>query len=90
STIPAFVALNRDLQATVVANTSRVPELARFDAPVRIVFGATDPYLNPGVAETFRAAFPNSEVSLLPTASHYVQVDEPEEVARHVLSAGQP
>src|SRR5262245_27915151 len=90
STIPAFVALNRDLQAAVVANTARVPELARFDAPVRIVFGATDPYLNPGVAETFRAAFPNSEVSLLPTAGHYVQVDEPQEVARHVLSAGQP
>jgi len=90
STIPAFVALNRDLQSTVVANTARVPELAGFHAPVRIVFGATDPYLNPGVAETFRAAFPDSEVSLLPTAGHYVQVDEPQEVARHVLSAGQP
>jgi haloalkane dehalogenase len=90
SSIPAFVALNRDLQAASLANTARVSELARFDAPVRIVFGATDPYLNPGVAASFRAAFPNSEVVLLPTAGHYVQVDEPEEVARHVLSAGQP
>jgi pimeloyl-ACP methyl ester carboxylesterase len=90
SSIPAFVALNRDLQAAILANTARVPELARFVPPVRIVFGATDPYLNPGVAESFHAAFPGSEKFLLPTAGHYVQVDEPEEVARLVLPAGTP
>src|SRR5262245_56808304 len=90
SSIPAFAALNRDLQAAVLAHTARVPELARFTPPVRIVFGATDPYLNPGVAESFHAAFPNSELTLLPTAGHYVQVDEPEEVARLVLAAGSP
>jgi haloalkane dehalogenase len=39
SSIPAFVALNRDLQSASIANTARVPELARFDSPVRIVFG---------------------------------------------------
>src|SRR5262245_3080118 len=89
SSIPAFVALNRDLQAAILANTARVPELARFGAPVRIVFGATDPYLNPGVADSFHAAFPTSELFLVPTAGHYVQVDEPEEVARLVLAAGQ-
>jgi haloalkane dehalogenase len=90
SSIPAFVALNRDLQAAVLTNTARVPELARFGRPVRIVFGATDPYLNPGVASAFGAAFPGSEVFLIPDAGHYVQVDEPEEVARLVLAAGQP
>src|SRR5262245_1087337 len=90
SSIPAFVALNRDLQAAVVANTARVPELAGFGRPVRIVFGATDPYLNPGVARAFGAAFPGSEVFLIPNAGHYVQVDEPEEVARLVLAAGRP
>jgi pimeloyl-ACP methyl ester carboxylesterase len=90
SSIPAFVALNRDLQSAILANTARVPELGRFIAPVRIVFGATDPYLSPGVAESFRAAFPNSELFLLPTAGHYVQVDEPEEVARLMLPAGTP
>ena len=30
--------------------------------------------------------FPHSELFLLPTARHYVQVDEPEEVARLILS----
>jgi pimeloyl-ACP methyl ester carboxylesterase len=90
SSIPAFVALNRDLQAASLANTARVPELASFGPPVRIVFGATDPYLSPGVARAFGAAFPGSEVFLIPDAGHYVQVDEPEEVARLVLAAGQP
>jgi len=89
SSIPAFIALNHDLQPAILANTARVPELARFAAPVRIIFGATDPYLNPGVAETFRNAFPHSEMFLLPAAGHYVQVDEPEEVARLVLGAVQ-
>jgi pimeloyl-ACP methyl ester carboxylesterase len=40
------------------------------------------------VAESFHAMFPGSELVLLPTARHYVQVDEPEEVARQVLTAG--
>ena len=88
SSIPAFTALNHDLQAAVVINTSRAGQLATFDAPVRIVFGAADPYLNSGVAESFHAMFPGSELVLLPTARHYVQVDEPEEVARQVLTAG--
>ena len=88
SSIPAFTALNHDLQDAVVINTSRAGQLATFDAPVRIVFGAADPYLNSGVAESFHAMFPGSELVLLPTARHYVQVDEPEEVARQVLTAG--
>jgi pimeloyl-ACP methyl ester carboxylesterase len=88
SSIPAFVALNRDLQGAVVSNTARVSQLASFPAPVRIVFGAADPYLNTGVAESFHALFPSSEKFLIADARHYVQVDEPEEVARLVLPVG--
>jgi haloalkane dehalogenase len=88
SSIPAFVALNRDLQGAVLANTSRVAQLATFRAPVRIIFGAADPYLNPGVAENFHTLFPGSEMFLLATARHYVQVDEPEAVSRLVLPVG--
>ncbi|MEW6268394.1 MAG: alpha/beta fold hydrolase [Thermodesulfobacteriota bacterium] len=43
SSVPAFVALNRDLATAVVANTGRAGELASFTRPVRIVFGASDP-----------------------------------------------
>jgi pimeloyl-ACP methyl ester carboxylesterase len=53
---------------------------------VRIIFGAADPYLNAGVAKRFHRLFPSSELFLLPSARHYVQIDDPEEVARLLLS----
>jgi haloalkane dehalogenase len=77
----AFVSLNHDLSAAVTAGGAREPELNAFDRPVRIVFGARDPYLNRGMAEGFHALFPTSDLFLLP-ARHYVQVDLPERVAR--------
>ena len=58
-----------------------------FRPPVRIIFGASDPYLNAGVAKRFHELFPTSELFLLPGAYHYVQIDEPEEVARLLLSS---
>lgn len=53
---------------------------------MRIIFGASDPYLNQGVAQKFHELFPASELFLLPNARHFVQMDEPEEVARLILS----
>jgi haloalkane dehalogenase len=87
SSIPAFVALNRDLADATGANTMRAPELASFDGPVRIIFGDSDPYLNADYARSLHASFPTSELFLLPSARHYVQMDEPEEVARLILYA---
>jgi len=51
--------------------------LRAFDRPVRIVFGAADPYLNIHVARRLARLFPTAELTLLPGAHHYVQVDEP-------------
>jgi pimeloyl-ACP methyl ester carboxylesterase len=59
--------------------------LKDFQRPVRIIFGARDPYLNKGVAQKFHELFPASELLLLPNARHFVQMDEPEEVARLLL-----
>ncbi len=53
---------------------------------LRIIFGDADPYLNKGVAQTFHEIFPISDLFLLPGARHYVQMDEPKEVARLILS----
>jgi haloalkane dehalogenase len=83
---PAFWRLNDDLLGTVWSRRRMVPQLRRFTRPVRIVFGAADPYLNADVARRFHALFPRSELFLLPTARHYVQVDEPEQVARLILA----
>lgn len=86
TTRKAFYALNDDLVWTNIDRLRRVPELRRFDRPVRIVFGAGDQYLNEGVARAFHALFPNSELLLLPQGRHFVQIDEPEQVAEAILT----
>jgi haloalkane dehalogenase len=86
STHEAFFGLNRDLLPTMASRTRQLPRLRRFPRPVRIVFGAADPYLNAGVARRFHALFPTSELSLLEGARHYVQMDEPGQVAQLILA----
>ena len=63
-----------------------IPQLRRFNRPVRIIFGDADPYLNKGVAQSFHELFPTSDLFLLPGARHYVQLDEPQKVAELILS----
>src|SRR5215472_317352 len=86
STFPAFISLTSDLQATLRADTQRLPELKSFDRPVRIIFGAEDPYLNPGVARSLHEALPTSDLSLLPKKGHWPQLDGAPEVAQLLLS----
>jgi haloalkane dehalogenase len=83
---PAFWSLNNDLIGTVISRRTSIPKMRGFTRPVRIIFGAADPYLNSGVAKRFHELFPTSELFLLPSARHYVQVDQPEEVAGLILS----
>ncbi len=82
----AFFGLNRDLRSAVASGTAALPRLRRFARPVRIIFGAADPYLNAGVARRFHELLPASELFLLEGASHYVQLDEPQQVARLILA----
>jgi pimeloyl-ACP methyl ester carboxylesterase len=78
---PAFWRLNDDLLTAVLTRRRCLPQLRRFIPPVRVIFGARDRYLNPRVAKRFAALFPNSELHLLDGAGHYVQVDQPHQVA---------
>ncbi len=77
----AFFRLNEDLLFTVRDRTKRIPQMKAFRRPVRIIFGASDPYLNAGVARRFHELFPTSDLFLVPGAHHYVQIDEPEQEA---------
>jgi haloalkane dehalogenase len=86
STQPAFFSLNADLRGTMRSRSGAEPEMRAFGRPVRIIFGEADPYPNAGVARHFHRLFPDSELFLLPTARHFPQLDEPEEVARLILS----
>jgi haloalkane dehalogenase len=72
----------------VLARRRRIGDLRRFAPPVRVIFGARDRYLNPQVARNFAALFPNSQLHLLDDAGHYVQVDQPQQVAALILGAG--
>jgi pimeloyl-ACP methyl ester carboxylesterase len=83
---PAFWALNDDLLPTAFSRRKMVAKMRTFARPVRIIFGDADPYLNKRVARKFHELFPTSELFLLPGARHYVQIDEPEEVARLILT----
>jgi pimeloyl-ACP methyl ester carboxylesterase len=82
---PAFFRLNEDLLPTIRSRTRNLPLLAEFRRPVRIIFGDADPYLNRGVARKFHELFPASDLFLVPGARHFVQMDEPGEVARLIL-----
>ena len=84
---PAFWRLNEDLLGAIWSRRRRAPELRAFDRPVRVVFGARDPYLNPRLARRLAASFPAPDLHLVPTAGHYVQVDAPEQVAPLILDA---
>jgi haloalkane dehalogenase len=86
---PAFFRLNEDLFSTVLDRTKMIPQMQAFGRPVRIIFGTKDRYLNTGVARHFHKLFPASDLFLLPDANHFVQIDEPEEVARLLLSLPQ-
>lgn len=83
---PAFFRLNEDLLPTIRSRTEKLPQLRAFRRPVRVIFGAADPYLNQGVAQRFHKIFPTSELFLVPGARHFVQMDEPAEVARLILA----
>ena len=82
----AFYSLNEDLLSTVRSHSKMVSGMKEFRRPVRIIFGDSDPYLNKGVARKFHELFPTSDLFLLPGARHFVQMDEPEKVARLVVS----
>jgi pimeloyl-ACP methyl ester carboxylesterase len=82
---PAFFRLNEDLLSAVRARNAMIPRLKEFRRPVRIIFGDADPSLNKGVARTFHELLPESELFLIPGAQHFVQLDEPEQVARLIL-----
>jgi haloalkane dehalogenase len=86
STHGAFFGLNRDLRSALAVGTAAIPRLRRFGRPVRIIFGAADPYLNRRVARRFHQLLPTSELFLLDGARHYVQLDEPQQVARLILA----
>jgi len=80
----AFFSLNEDLRPMLRDRATRADALRTFEPPVRILFGGADPYLNANVAREFARLFPRAELHLIPSARHFVQMDEPEQVAKEI------
>jgi pimeloyl-ACP methyl ester carboxylesterase len=82
---PAFAQMTAELFEEVARNTTRLPEMEALDIPFKLIWGATDPYLNTGVAEDFQSHLMRPSLHVLP-AGHWVQIDAPEQVARLMLT----
>jgi haloalkane dehalogenase len=82
---PAFAQLTAQFFAEIARSTKRVPELEGLDIPFRLIWGEADPYFPVGMAEERRSHLKHSSLDMVP-AGHWLQVDEPEQVAKAMLS----
>ncbi len=81
----AFAQMTGDFYAELARNTSRLPRMEALKVPARVIWGENDPYINAAVAREFQSHLKHSSLCLLP-AGHWVQLDEPERVAKEMLS----
>jgi pimeloyl-ACP methyl ester carboxylesterase len=86
SSIDAFMQLNADLIAAVLAATERTDEMRQFPAPVRVAFGANDRYLTTNYGEALAGLFPHGEATPITGATHFPQLDAPTAVAHAILT----
>jgi pimeloyl-ACP methyl ester carboxylesterase len=80
-----LLSLTADLLPAVVADASRIPELAALPAPIRLVWGQRDPDLNVESARFLATQVPRAKLYVLRRAHHNLQIDEPAAVARLLL-----
>jgi pimeloyl-ACP methyl ester carboxylesterase len=59
-------------------------ELRELAVPVLIIRGDADPYLSAAISEKLHSEIPESLLIRIPTGGHYLQVDEPEQIAQEI------
>jgi pimeloyl-ACP methyl ester carboxylesterase len=85
SAMPAFLAMTANAYANLAANDRRLPELGKFNKPVKLIWGGLDKYLNTAVAKDIATHCPHATLTTL-DAEHWPQFDLPDDVARHMLA----
>lgn len=83
---PAFAQMTGQLFEELARNTARRAAVAALDLPAQLIWGASDPYLNVGVAEDLRSHLRHAQLHVLP-AGHWVQIDMAARVAALMLAA---
>jgi pimeloyl-ACP methyl ester carboxylesterase len=82
---PAFVQMAAQFFEAHAQNAKRLPELKALDVPVKLIWGQYDPYITVAVAERRQSQLKHASLTVVP-AGHWLQVDEPEQVANAMLS----
>jgi haloalkane dehalogenase len=82
---PAFVQLAAQFFDAQAENNKRVTELKALDIPVKLIWGQYDPYITVAVAERRQSQMKHASLTIVP-AGHWLQIDEPEQVAKAMLS----
>ncbi len=82
---PAFVQLAAQFFDEHARNAKHLPELETLDISVKLIWGQYDPYITVDVAERRQSQLKNASLTVIP-AGHWLQADEPAEVAKAMLS----
>ncbi len=82
---PAFVQLAAQFFKAQADNNKRLAELETLDLPVKLIWGQYDPYITVAVAERRQSQLKHASLTIVP-AGHWLQIDEPEQVAKAMLS----
>ncbi len=82
---PAFVQLAAQFFDAHIQNAKRLPELKALDVPVKLIWGQFDPYFPVSMAERRKSQLKHASLTLVP-AGHWLQIDEPQQVATAMLS----
>jgi len=82
---PAFMQMAADFYEELRRNSTRLPLAAALDLPVKVIWGVNDPYLTAALGKERASRFKNSTFHPIP-AGHWLQCDQPEQVAQELLS----
>ena len=82
---PAFVQLAAEFFDEHARNAKHLAALKSLDIPVKLIWGKYDPYITVAVAERRQSQLRNASLTVIP-AGHWLQADEPEQVAKEMLS----
>jgi len=81
---PAFAQLAARFFEVLAQNAKRLRELKALDVPVKLIWGQYDPYITVAIAEQRQSHLMHSSLTVVP-AGHWLQVDEPKQVAKAML-----
>jgi len=82
---PAFVQLAAEFFDEHARNAKHLTALKALDIPVKLIWGQYDPYITVAVAERRQSQLRNASLTVIP-AGHWLQTDEPAQVAKAMLS----